>query len=331
MDIAVISGAGGTLGDDMVFLVIAEWLSEFGVNKVDLNPDTISGYDGMIVGGCGIIYDEGVVLGGDMNPYRYNKYISMANDNDIPIIGFGLGWQGLPLASGKDTWVKNLNMFDFSVVWNKQTKDYLEDIGVTTEITATCDLGFALKTNPNLGPLQLPLAYGLLTHPFKIMANDYHHPELEEEMRHKFESLLYILSKNNPTVIISFCQFFTQSLRDVTSLLSIPLVERGHPREILRIIKGIDVCITTTLHALISAATAGCKVLALHPPEPLKPKIRWMAEELGVRRLPFTADVDDIIDAAHSARNDSPPDITKQITLNRYNKKILQEWINDIS
>ena len=330
MKVAVVSGAGGTLGDDMVFLVIAEWLHEFGVKQVLLNPSLDREYDALIVGGCGIIYDEGVVIGGYENPYRYNTYITDAKRKGIPMIGFGLGWQGLPLESGKDVWVKNIDSFDFSLVWNKQTKDYLKEIGVVSPITATGDLGFALEINPNLGELQFPLSYGLLTHPPKILAQDCHKPEWEEDMNHKLRSVIYSLSKNNSTVIISFCQFFTASLREMSEYSHSPLIEKDHPKQILRIIKGIDVCITTTLHALISAATAGCKILALYPPEPLKPKIRWMAEELGVRSLPFTVSFEEILEGVHKTREDEPPDITKQIKLNKYNKKILQEWVNDI-
>ena len=69
MKVDIVSGAGGTLGDNMAYSVICDWLNEFGIKDINLNPENIEG-DRLIIGGCGIIYDEGVVKDGHQNQER---------------------------------------------------------------------------------------------------------------------------------------------------------------------------------------------------------------------------------------------------------------------
>ena len=313
MRVIVVSGAGGTLGDDMVYSVIKDWLREFGITDVVLNPKILDG-DKLIVGGCGIVYDEGVVMEGEQNPYRYQQYINMAKRFRIPILGLGIGWQGLPLTFGTKVWVENLNSMDRITVWNERTKKYFESIGVTSKITATTDLAFSLKPSGKKFD-HYDLAF--LSHPPMIVARDCWKPEWEKYLNVKFKEIFM----STPSVLlISFCPFFPFSVGGKTII-------NPKPRTALSMIQKSNVCITTTLHALISAATAGRKVLALYPPEPLKPKIRWMAAKLNVRRLPLDSTNEEILEGIEEARNDTPVDISKQLELNQINKKILRDWL----
>jgi len=59
----------------------------------------------------------------------------------------------------------------------------------------------------------------------------------------------------------------------------------------------------------------------------LKPKIRWMAEDLGVRRLPIDSLMGAIMSEIRETFKDKPVDISRQLRMNEINKKILREWI----
>ncbi|MEM2093915.1 MAG: polysaccharide pyruvyl transferase family protein [Candidatus Bathyarchaeia archaeon] len=328
MRIAVIGGAGGTLGDDMVFHVIKDWLSELGVEEVyhtlPCSEDAIKKADGVILGGCGIIYDEGVVLDVKGNAEKYHTYISLAKKHGIPAMGFGIGWQGLPLTTGKNLWIETLNALDMITVWRGGTKQYLESIGVDTKIVETADLGFALQPTGN--PINCDIA--LLSHSPRLMAIDCHKPEWEKPLFQKLKSSFETLSQSHSIIVVPFVKETLELLQVAES--SYGVLIQGEPHRILGAVKGARICVTTTLHGLIMAATAGCRILALYPPEPLKPKIRLMVEELGVRSLPFDTDWQRIVREIELAENDAPPNIAFQIEQNRVNKSILESWLKGL-
>lgn len=321
MKISVISGAGGTLGDDMVYSVIKDWLSDMGV-EVGLSLP-IGEVDGVILGGCGIIYDEGVVLDVKGNPERYHNYIKEAITQGIPCIGLGLGWQGIPLTVGEELWAETLSNLDFLTVWNHQTKTYLESIYVINRIVATADLGFGLTPRFETWVCD----FAILTHNPRLMAVDCHKPEWEDMLTVKLSRVIRELSRKHSIGIFPFSYWGNDALFGMAKSSGSVLVQ-GEPHRVMGMISNSEVCITTTLHALIMAVSAGCNVLALYPPEPLKPKIRWMAEELGVRSLPFDADEEMIISGTKFP--DNPIDISSQVYLNMTNRSLLKKWINGL-
>jgi len=328
MKIAVIGGQGGTLGDDMVSCVIKDWLTELGVEEIQYSPpfseDAVKGCDGVVLGGCGIIYDEGVVLDVVGNAQRYHTYILGAKKNGVPAIGLGLGWQGLPLTTGRKLWVETLNCLDLMTVWRGGTKQYLESIGVKTQIIETTDLGFALRQKGSAVECDV----ALLSHSPRLMAVDCHRPEWEKPLLEKISFSLKAISQNRSVVVVPFVKETSELLKIAVSCQG--LLIDGEPQRILGAIRGTRTCVTTTLHALIMAATAGRRVLALYPPSPLKPKIRWMVQELGVRALPFDTSWQRIAEEIEMAENDNPPNIEFQLEQNRVNRKILCSWLEKL-
>lgn len=322
MKILVVSGRGGTLGDDMVYCVIEDWLRELEVETVHSLPcseDTFKLIDGMIIGGCGIIYDEGVVIDVKGNSERYYNFVREAKKNGIPIIGLGLGWQGLKLTIGKEIWKDTLNSLQFLTVWNEQTAIYLKSIGVETEIVTTCDLGFALK------PMGNPFItdYALLTHNPDLIAKDCH--QLEWKNR-----IIYNLSEISRSISGTFTiyPFVNHGLDELFKIGK--LIIQGEPHHILGAIGGANVCITTTLHAIIAGAVMNRRILAFYPPEPLKPKIKWMVNELKIRALPINSEIKDIIRELNNTQSDKPPNISKYSELNLKNKFLLTKWIRNL-
>lgn len=326
--VAIFSGAGGTIGDDIVFHVIKRLLEQLGTLDIWLNPkpDVMSDVKGIILGGCGIIYDENSVLGGRGNPTRYWNQISCSKTLGIPILGYGLGWQGLPLSDGKNMWVNTLNSINKITVWHGPTKSYLKSIGVTSEIIETEALGFMLSGNGT--PLICDVAF--LTHPPKLIAQDCRMPEWEKNIYGNLKIVATALGSIRSVAIIPFCRFFIEPLQEIARLSNGYILDDevlNDPSQVMSSIHGAKVCVTTTLHALIAAATAKRRILALYPPEPLKPKIRWMAEELGVRRLPINSPPNVILEEIENTYKDSPPDISKQLERNKENVRILREWV----
>jgi len=324
MKIVVVSGAGGTFGDNMAYSVIEDWLHEFSISEVVLNPQSFpADAKGMIIGGCGIIYDDEVCLDGKDNPYRYQQYIRQAKEGNLSIIGLGLGWQGLPLGSGKDIWVENLNKMEFLTVWNKRTAEYLRGIGVTSEIIPTVDLAFSLEAKE----VSIPeYNIALLTHPPSLIAKDCWKPEWKEYISTNLRNMCEMLSLKNSLKVISFCPFFNEELQ----FGKIDLLVIDNPKAMLGTIKKSKLCITTTLHALIASAIASKNILSLYPPEPLKPKIRWMTEELRVRGLPIYSWYLEILNAITLAQNDPIVNIDEERKLNEINKAKLKAWIEEL-
>jgi len=327
MKIIILSGAGSTYGDSMDFSVIENWLHELGVSEIILNPISIpNDARGIIIGGGGIIYDEDVCLGGNKNPYIYQDYILSAKNKSIPVIGLGLGWQGLPLGSGKKVWIENLNSMEFLTTRNKQTANYLKEIGVSSKIIPTTAPAFGLLDRE----VDIPeYDVGLLTHPPFLVTNDCFRPEWKDWLSIFLEKLCDNLAQNYSVRIITFCPFFNDEFEKMRSK-NIKFTKIDDSREILGTIKKSKFCITITLHALISAAVASRKILALYPPKPLKPKIRWMAERLKLRRLPIGSSLDRILNGFELSKNDPTVNINKEIMLNNINKEMLKTWLEKI-
>ena len=321
MKIAVFSGAYGTFGDTMVYFVIKDWLNEVGITNIVLNPPPEVQVDKVILGGCGIIYDEGVVQGGQDNTHRYYTHIMHAKKQGAKIAGIGLGWQGIPLTTGKNTWVEILNSCEFLTVWNHYVEEYLQNIGITSPILNTSYVGLALKPKGE----EFSYKVGLLTHTGEMIAKDCQKPEWKEKIDQTIDALITFYGNSSSLVVVPFIRFFVQDF--LTKSLESSLCLYGNPHRVLGALRGVESCITTTLHALLMACKAGCKVLALYPPEPLKPKIRWGAEIMGVERLPITTDSQTIIDIFEKVRKSPRRDMLPQIIKNHKTKQLLQEWI----
>jgi polysaccharide pyruvyl transferase CsaB len=253
-----------------------------GVSR-DNTADVLAGLDLLVLGGGGILYDT--------EARRYLRLVRAAQERGLPVFGYALG--AGPLTDEIDCAIVRdvLATVDEVTVRDEESRLALEEAGLTRRITVTADpalllqpeecapdglRGDSMRTGRRLIGISVREPGRAAEH---LDPDDYHHllAHVGDFLAHRLDAQLL------------FVPMERSDIRHAHAVLShMTAVEHGRvlhadyrPRQILGLMKHLDLVVGMRLHFLIFAALAGVPFLPL----PCAGKVFDFAQQIGAPTL----------------------------------------------
>ncbi|MEV0807154.1 polysaccharide pyruvyl transferase family protein [Micromonospora sp. NPDC050200] len=284
-----------------------------GVSRVD-SAEVLAQLDLLILGGGGILYDR--------EARRYLRVVRVAQERGLPLLTYAVGVG--PLSDGVDTGMVRETLAGALevTVRDQESRMVLEEAGLLNPVTVTADPAFLLE--PEDFPAELLREEGVPAGK-RLVGLSVREPgraaeRLDVDGYHRLIAQIGDFLVHRIDAYVLFVPMERDDIRHSHGVMSHMIAaDRGRilhgdytPRQVLGLMKHLDLAVGMRLHFLIFAAMMGTPFLPL----PYAGKVFDLAQRLGVPALrgverevegPLLAEVDRLWDeresrAEHTAR-----------------------------
>ncbi|MEU5940417.1 polysaccharide pyruvyl transferase family protein [Micromonospora sp. NPDC047548] len=277
-----------------------------GVSRVD-SAEVLAQLDLLILGGGGILYDR--------EARRYLRVVRVAQERGLPLLTYAVGVG--PLNDGVDTGMVRETLAGAVevTVRDQESRMVLEEAGLINPVTVTADPAFLLA--PEEFPSQLLRDEGVPAGK-RLVGLSVREPgraaeRLDVDGYHRLIAQIGDFLVHRIDAYVLFVPMERDDIRHSHGVMShMTAADRGRilhgdysPRQVLGLMKHLDLAVGMRLHFLIFAAMSGTPFLPL----PYAGKVFDLAQRLGVPALrgverevegPLLAEVDQLWDERES-------------------------------
>lgn len=275
--------------------------------KGEITPE-IARLDLLLLGGGGILYDT--------EAETYLREAVIAQAHGVPTYAFAIGVGPLRGEAERRAVRNGMNRMAGITVREQSAKRLLEEIGVEVPVTVTADPALLLEAEPftdaMLAEAGVPRDRPLVG--FSVREHGAAAPALSEAAYHGLlaESADFVVERFGARIV--FVPMERADVREAHRVIgSMTLPEYAHvlpyrhtPRQILGLMRHLDMAVGMRLHFMIFAAVAGTPLIAL----PYASKVSDFLVSLGIEPRPlhtragtFLADLDRLWDHREEHRS----------------------------
>jgi len=258
----VTANNNGNIGDDAITYAAFDMILEIYpkahiiIDKAPASKSIISQVDMLIIGGGGIFYDNDFY-----NAQNYCQYFLYAHEAGVKSCAIGIGALGRRTTLGNELFKKALNLTEFIVVRDKESKKSLvETIRTTSAVIIKQDIAFTLKPKGNYllkrSTNKPVLLFSLTDASNKKNFENYHHAQkqcMQMLVKH-FEVKLLVQSQDDLS--------FYKDLQNIFKL-DIIVLKFKDIKKIISLYQQSDLVITARLHSLIFSALAHVPIITI--------------------------------------------------------------------
>lgn len=275
--------------------------------KGEITPE-VARLDLLLLGGGGILYDA--------EAETYLREAVIAQAHGIPTFAFAIGVGPLRAEAERRAVRNGMNRMAGITVREQSAKRLLEEIGVEVPVTVTADPALLLQPEPftdaMLAEAGVPRDRRLVG--FSVREHGAAAPDLSEAAYHGLlaEAADFVVERFGARIV--FVPMERADVREAHRVIgSMTLPEHAHvlpyrfkPRQILGLMRHLDMAVGMRLHFMIFAAVAGTPLIAL----PYASKVSDFLVSLGIEPRPlhtragtFLADLDRLWDHREEQRS----------------------------